>query len=124
MSAEQVHSPVGEPIVAEQVVDAEQVSSSLNLSVEGTSKLKQLRTSVGDLCDRAKSHEETELVCERSLILSKGSEHLSSAHGMANVRDLGLACLSDDVVDHSFVVLYHVCPVKIEEFLFILLRIE
>lgn len=114
----------GEPVSAEELVNAEHIACSRERVVEVGGKLEDFSLGVRNLGNGPKSDEERHLILEVGRVLRKGAEHLGGSLGMADVGDLLTISLHLDHVDDSWkVISAHIEPAEIPELLLVMIRI-
>ena len=102
VGAEQLSNSLGEPVRAEELVDAKQGASICKLGVENRCKLEDTGLSVGDLRHGAEGDEQGHLVAEVSSgVLRQRTEHLSGTLGVANIGNLLSTGLVLDSINHG-----------------------
>ena len=100
--AEKLRDSTGEPIRAEELVDAKHGASICKLSVEERCKLEDTGLGVRDLRHGAEGDEQGHLVAEVSSgVLRQSTEHLSGTLGVADISNLLSTGLVLDRVNHS-----------------------
>ena len=123
--AEELGDTAGEPVSAEELMDAEHGAGVRKLSVEVCRELEDTSLGVGDLGDGAEGDKQGHFVTEVvGSILRECAEHLSGSLGVANVGDLLSAGLGLDCIDNGGqVVCSHFKPGEVPEFLLVMVRV-
>ena len=102
VGAEELSDSLGEPVRAEELVDAKQGASICKLGIENRCKLEDTGLGVGDLRDGAEGDEQGHFVAEvSSRILRQRTEHLSGTLGVADIGDLLSTGLVLDSINHG-----------------------